>query len=102
YCLNPSRAEHDLPGLAEELLGQPRDAGAGSEALARGARAAHALRAELAARLRAHDMERLFRDLEMPLAEVLAEMELAGIRLDVEALARLSSEYRAPLEPLMA
>jgi len=102
YCLNPTRADHGLAGLAEELLGHPREAAEGSEAIARGARSAHALRAELAARLRAHDMERLFRDLEMPLAEVLAEMELAGITLDVAALARLSSEFGASLERLMA
>jgi DNA polymerase I len=102
YCLNPSRADHGLAGLAEELLGQPRATAEGSEALARGARAAHALRAELDARLRAHGMERLFRELEMPLAEVLAEMELAGIALDVDALARMSSEYRAVLARLMA
>jgi DNA polymerase I len=101
YCLNPSRADHGLAGLAEELLGQPRDAAPGSEALARGARAAHALRAELDARLRSHGMDRLFRDLEMPLAEVLAEMELAGIALDVAALARMSSEYSAILARLM-
>src|SRR5262249_60656384 len=81
YCLNPSRTDHDLASLAEDVLGQPRDAGTGSDVLARRARAAHALRGELDARLRAHDMERLFRDLEMPLAEVLAEMELAGVML---------------------
>jgi DNA polymerase-1 len=102
YCLNPSRADHGLAGLAEELLGHPRDGVPGSEALARGARAAHALRAELDARLRTHGMERLFRDLEMPLAEVLAEMELAGIALDVDALARMSAEYSATLARLMS
>src|SRR5206468_6115802 len=67
----------------------------------RAARAAHALRPLLEERLRAHAMERLFRELEMPLADVLAEMELAGILLDVPALGRLSVEFAATLERLM-
>ena len=36
-----------------------------------------------------------FRDLEMPLAEVLAEMELAGMTLDVAALERALARARA-------
>jgi len=100
YCLNPSAADHGLPALAEEVLGQPREAGGDAAALA--ARAAHAVRNDLAARLRGHDMERLFRELEMPLAEVLAEMELAGITLDVAALAGLSAEFGATMDRLMA
>ena len=102
YCLNPSRPDHGIHALAEEYLGQPRDPAAESSlAACRAARAAHALRPLLAERLRAYEMERLFCDLEMPLAEVLAEMELAGILLDVPALGRLSGEFAATLERLM-
>ena len=35
---------------------------------------------------------RLFNEIEMPLVQVLAEMEMAGIRLDVDYLARMSEE----------
>jgi DNA polymerase-1 len=101
YCLNPSRADHGVASLAEELLGVPLDAGPGSAALAGAARAAHGVRAALAERLRAHDMEGLFRDLEMPLAEVLAGMELAGVALNVAALDELSRELGAALDRLM-
>jgi DNA polymerase-1 len=101
YCLNPSRTDHGIGSLAEELLGQPREADAGPAAAARTAHAAHALRRDLDARLRGHDMDRLYRDLEMPLADVLADMELAGISLDVAALAGLSTEFGATLERLM-
>src|SRR5207248_6919957 len=102
YCLNPSRAEHGIGGLAEEYLGMPREEGEDPAlAACRAARAAHALRPLLEERLRAHAMDRLFRELEMPLAEVLAEMELAGILLDVPALGRLSVEFAATLERLM-
>ncbi|HJQ74923.1 MAG TPA: DNA polymerase, partial [Gaiellaceae bacterium] len=102
YCLNPSRAEHGIAGLAEEYLGMGRDAAADAGAVACAAgRAAHALRPLFEERLRAVEMERLFRELEMPLAEVLAEMELAGVLLDVPALARLSAEFATTLERLM-
>ncbi len=102
YCLNPSRADHGIGALAEELLGQPREADTGPAPAARSARAAFTLRRELEARLRAHDMDRLYRDLEMPLAEVLADMELAGISLDVAALAGLSAEFGGTMDCLMA
>jgi len=103
YCLNPSRAEHGIAVLAEELLGEAPDPGAAvSVATCRAARAALAPPPLIEERLRAHEMDRLFRELEMPLSEVLAEMELAGIALDVPALARLSTEFGATLERLMA
>jgi DNA polymerase-1 len=102
YCLNPSRPDHGIHELAEEFLGLPRDPAADPAlAACRAARAAHALRPLLEERLRVHEMDRLFRELEMPLAEVLAEMELAGILLDVPGLARLSAEFGATLERLM-
>ncbi|TMB02253.1 MAG: DNA polymerase I, partial [Deltaproteobacteria bacterium] len=103
YCLNPSRAEHGIGALAEELLGVGRDDGAEPTlAAARAARAAHALRPLLEERLRAHAMERLFYELEMPLAEVLAEMELAGILIDVAVLGVLAAEFATVLERLIA
>src|SRR5262249_53768480 len=68
YCLNPSQPDHGLAGLAEDVLGHPREPGGGSEASARGARAAHALPAQLDARLPAHGLDQLFHDLQMPLA----------------------------------
>jgi DNA polymerase-1 len=103
YCLNPSRAEHGIAALAEELLGDPRESDAEPGlAACRAARAAHALRPLLEAQLRAHEMDRLFRELEMPLAEVLAQMELAGILLDVAALRALSAEFATALERLQA
>src|SRR5207244_5884319 len=89
--------------LAEELLGVGRDDGAEPTlAASRAARVAHALRPLLEERLRTHAMERLFYELEMPLAEVLAEMELAGILVDVAAVGGLAAGFAAALERLMA
>ena len=51
------------------------------------------LRPPLAERLEAAGLTRLFDDLEMPLVEVLVELETNGIRIDTGLLARLSAQY---------
>jgi DNA polymerase I len=43
------------------------------------------------------DLDKLYRDLEIPLIEVLAEMEFNGVRLDVPFLNRLSQEMTGQL-----
>jgi DNA polymerase-1 len=102
YCLNPSRPSHELAALGEELLGQPRvDAGDPVRAACEEASLANALRPLLMEQLRAHDMDALFRDLETPLAEVLAEMELAGVAVDVAALETQSRELEGTLAGLL-
>jgi DNA polymerase I len=42
--------------------------------------------------------EKLFREIEMPLVPVLAEMEMAGIGLDIDFLNRMSGELKERLE----
>ena len=103
YCLNPSRPAHDTLSLAEELLGHVRpDATDAEEVACWTARLACTLHAEVIDRLRVHEAERLFTDLETPLASVLATMELAGIMLDTSALAGQSGEVATALTGLMA
>ncbi len=93
YCLNPSQPVHATASLAHELLGDPLIPGGDPvEAACRGARAAHALRPLVEERLAAAGMERLYRELELPLAETLAAMELAGIVVDTVRLGALSDE----------
>lgn len=53
-------------------------------------------------KLDAEGLDDLFRSLEMPLIEVLAELEFNGIRVDVERLAELSQRYGERLEELEA
>ena len=52
------------------------------------------------AQLEEHGSEKLFYQLEMPLVPVIVELELAGVLLDVEALARLSVELKSRLKAL--
>lgn len=60
------------------------------------------LRPLLAEKLRAAGLARLFADLEMPLVEVLADLEYHGIRVDAEGLARLSRAYGQRMAELEA
>ncbi len=97
YVLDPSRASHGVDELARHFLGQ---APPGEDAPIRPAwtaRMATALRPVLERALAEHGGLELFRDVEMPLLEVLTAMERRGVRVDAEALAKLATEYRATL-----
>jgi DNA polymerase-1 len=54
----------------------------------------------LAERLQEAKLDRLFDTLEMPLVEVLVELEFNGVKIDTELLAGLSRKYGALLETL--
>ncbi|QGJ69520.1 Dephospho-CoA kinase [Planctomycetales bacterium 10988] len=54
----------------------------------------------LDSRLKTETLESLFTDLELPVLEVLAEMEYHGIRVDPERLAELSKLYGKAMEQL--
>ena len=54
----------------------------------------------LPARLAAASLEPLYRDVELPLAAVLADMECRGVRIDTAALAALSADYAVRLADL--
>jgi DNA polymerase-1 len=51
------------------------------------------LRAPLEGLLAEQDQARVMRDLELPLARVLADMQCAGVRVDAAALSELSTEF---------
>ena len=67
---------------------------------AAGAGAALALRAQFEPRLAAEGLDRLMRDVEMPLERVLVAMEMHGVLVDFEALALLSRELTQTLRDL--
>ncbi len=102
YLLNPGRADHSMESIALEYLQEMTGAGAGGES-APGSEATNSLacqRADLVWRLAGILEERLvetgvrdlFYDIEIPLAGVLADMEIAGIRVDPDILRMLSGE----------
>ena len=92
YCLDPSRSDHSTTTLGMEILGLPPAGDDPGQAACRAAVAALELEPLLAERLETHGMTRLFEDLELPLADVLVDMELSGVLLDLDVLRRLGGE----------
>lgn len=60
------------------------------------------LEATLLASISSYGMDRLYREIEMPLAAVLADMEMAGVKVDAARLRELSREMDSTLDRLVA
>ncbi|MGO9835909.1 MAG: DNA polymerase I [Polyangiaceae bacterium] len=73
-----------------------------AEFVAPGAELALALRGRFEPRLAAEGLDRLMRDVEMPLARVLAEMEMRGVLVDVAALQTLGRSVEQSLRDIEA
>jgi DNA polymerase-1 len=119
YLLFPSRRTHGMDSLARDILGHettPITAliGKGREQIsmldadmerlaeyaAEDADIAWRLYEELAPRMAASPQASLFRDVEMPLVEVLAEMEWHGVKIDCDYLRSLGFRMEGRLEEL--
>ncbi|PZR61248.1 MAG: DNA polymerase I [Chloroflexi bacterium] len=111
YMLNPALRAQTIDDLAANHFGAelpPRPAAADAEAEAPSAArraAAEALTALLARprlqeELAESGLARLFHEVEMPLVPVLVGMELAGVAIDLEALAGMASQFGAQLAEL--
>jgi len=115
YLMNPGRRTHTLGTASWEFLGwrlrseEERPDGAEGGLDLSGDVVADAceradvlgrLRAVLTERLRERDLGLLFRDIEIPLAAVLADMEAAGVAVDVPYLQELSVELDRRLSDL--
>ena len=126
YLMNPGRRTHTLGTAAREFLGwrlrsDAEEAGAGTappgaDAVPGGLGLGHdpaleaceaadvlgRLRGVMTERMEEREVYTLFREIEMPLAEVLAEMEAAGVAVDVPYLHDLSGEIDRRLTDLTA
>jgi DNA polymerase-1 len=105
YLLNASLRSQTIADVAHERLDVtlppagdvPPAVRVGLDALA-----ALAVREPLEKALADSGLDRLFRDIEMPLIPVLAEMEAAGVAIDSAALAALDVEFGAEMARLEA
>ena len=112
YLLNPVRSSHGLDSLSVEFLDHrmisyEEVAGKGKEQKnfaevevekasiysCEDSDAAFLLHRQFLPRLTEIGMEKLFFELEMPLVKILAEMELAGVKLDLPLLRELSDGF---------
>ena len=120
YLLNPGRRTHTLEELALECLGQkiqpvaallPSSAGAQgvlagvddnaiATAAAQEADLVFCLAGKLMPRLEEEGLGPIYRDLELPLIAVLAEMERAGVRIDVAHLQAMSRDMERQIQGL--
>ncbi len=94
YVLDPSRRGHGIDALASERLG--RDLPPADGETDRAAAVALAV-AEVAPTLKrdceAEGLDRLYSEVELPVARILARMERRGIRVDVGVIERAAREF---------
>ncbi|MDP2871402.1 MAG: DNA polymerase I [Bacillota bacterium] len=103
YLIDPARLRYDLDKLALEYLrcevpaaeSEPRP-----EAGARRALALLELVSPIQSELAARKLGPLWENVERPLISVLADMELAGVRLDLPALERMGQAFSARIASL--
>lgn len=99
YLLNPSKPGYSLADICLDYLGTPP-----AEKNTQGPKAAALiaqLKPKLEKELQEKSLSALFKDLEMPLVEVLSDMELNGIKIDAQALKKLSHELEKRLIKLI-
>lgn len=112
YLLTPGRRGYALEDLALEFLEERRSPGTGGiaaedaaldpTAQASGGDAGVVWRLDnpMTRRLEEEDLASVYQSIEMPLVEVLADMERAGVKVDRELLVSMSGEMEARLETL--
>jgi DNA polymerase-1 len=99
YLLNPARADYGLVDLAWDYLGKSLRLDSLSDINA--LTLIISLKEKISQELEDKDLAKLFYDIEMPLVNVLAEMELNGIKIDLAVLKQVSSEIEKGLVKLI-
>ncbi len=96
YLLDPARRGYPLAELAEErgLAAETGDPAADDAVLV------YALAAAQRPQLRERGLEDLLTGIELPLVRVLRAMEVAGLKLDTERLAEISTRVKADADAL--
>src|SRR5712691_4317111 len=112
YLINPGRRAYSLDDLAFEFLGEKRgsgtegvsgdDASADQTARTAGGDADLVLRLDgsVTERLEQEGLTSIYQTMELPLIEVLADMERAGVKIDRDLLRSMSRDMEAQLATL--
>ncbi len=98
FLINPGKPEPALDDLYREHLAPL----GGNSPMGVEPAIVEALRATLRDKLVANELDRLYDEIELPVARVLAEMERVGIGIDAAGLRAISEEFSAQLSGLEA
>src|SRR5699024_1479315 len=118
YLLNPSENHHDIPAISnrhgkqnvlsdEDVYGKgaklslPEESVYG-EHIARKAKVLFDLHEQMIDELEENEQYKLLKELEMPLAQILGEMEHTGVKLDVDHLNEMERELKERLDRIEA
>ncbi len=93
YILDPARAKYVYSEICEKYLG--KTAQSGFEALL-----VNELYNALNKELKENEQEKLYYEIELPLVEILAKMQMTGFLADKQKLEELSKEYSKDLQSL--
>jgi len=93
YLLDPTYSSHGLPEVALRRLNLKL-----SGNLAEAADVTGRLAATLAQEVEQHDLKKTYDEIDLPLVPVLARMEEAGVKIDTEALARMSTRLEREID----
>ncbi len=103
YLIEPSRASYELDDLAAEygveLVPEP-PADEDTARLLRHAAATLRLRDPLVDRVRERQQEELYREIELPLTDVLAAMEAVGVKIDTYRMGEITARLADRVEEL--
>ena len=103
YLIEPGRAEYLLDDLAAEygveVIPEPA-ADEETTALVKAAETPRRLAPLMIDRLRERDVERLYREVELPLTRVLAAMEDAGVKIDTYRMGEITARLADRVEEL--
>jgi DNA polymerase I len=95
YLLDPLASSHTLESAALLRLGRRIDG-----SLGHAARCTHQLAELLSPQIADESLMELYSQIELPLAEVLADVETAGVKIDPAILSRMSEEFSKELTDL--
>jgi DNA polymerase-1 len=95
YLLNPLATSHTLESVALLRLGRKIDG-----PLGQAARYIHQLAAMMSPQVSRENLRELYTQIELPLSEVLADVEATGVKIDPEILAHMSEEFAGELAEL--
>ena len=118
YLINPAENSHDIPAISHrlgyhDLLFDEEVYGKGAKIkvpeqpeladhLVRKAKALFQLKADAEAKLIENEQEDLFKELELPLAAILATMESTGVKVDQKQLEVMQVELKERLSAIEA